>query len=658
MGRRAFGRIVSKDGNRSNHLEKGEEDMKIQLGLFVPLFAAIAFPSGAAPAQDEAARQSDKAARQAARAAEQAAFSSRSAEPGAWDAFPDGSSGRIEPFHGDDGTEIPAYIRKPAGEGPFPVVVLLHGGGASPDGFGAYVQAHLTYPTSKFIGQGWAVYAIEFRPDSSLLPVEWKDTIAAIEHAKQLPYIDSARIALMGSSHGGHVMTRVALRADVSCAVLAAPAVLNLLEIANDPVKLEEENNHVHIMLPGFISNLEKEFKAPIAEIVKNPSRFGFESPLVEMDKMETPVLLICGQNDANYHVIQPYGEKLKELGKTVQTYYPENGPHGFQVEHPLIPETEEAAARAVAFIRKNFRRNPIGAGAESARPAAPAKTPQYNQQLTWLDPNTSEPSGTHYGKLKSNLAKSEYSYLIYLPPTYESEPARRYPVIYWLHGGGGDQRVGAFFVEGMDNAIRAKRVPETLIVLVNGVGGSLYSDFIDGTKPVESVIIQELIPHIDQTYRTVGTRETRAIEGFSMGGFGALHLGFKYPSLFGSVTGISHAPIGPDVDPEFRSQKVWQYGPYQGNAEYFKDNDPFQLAEKNADILREGTRIRLIVGDGDKPQTVARTKELHDKLDGLNVRHTLITVPGVGHQCPRLYEKMGESEFSYYSEVFPVDAE
>ncbi|MCX7016696.1 MAG: alpha/beta fold hydrolase, partial [Candidatus Sumerlaeota bacterium] len=559
-------------------------------------------------------------------------------------------------FHGEDGMEIPAYIRKPAGDGPFPVIVLLHGGGASPDGQGAYKHGHLTYPTSQFLAEGWAVYAIEFRPDSNLLPVEWQDTIAAIEYAKELPYVDSSRVAVMGCSHGGHIMARVAARARVSCAVLAAPAVLNLLEIANDPVKLEEENAHVHKMLPGFVALLEKEFKAPIAEIVKNPKQFGYESPLAEMDKIETPVLLICGQNDDNYHVIQPYGEKLKELGKTVQTYYPENGPHGFQVEHPMIPETEEAAARAVAFIRKNFRKNPIGAGAESARPAAPVRTPQYNLKLEWLDLDTSEPSGTHYGKFRSELAKSEYSYLIYLPPTYESEPARRYPVIYWLHGGGGSQRTGSYFVDGMDQAIRAKKAPETIIVLVNGVDGSLYSDFIDGSKPVESVIIQELIPHIDQTYRTVGTRETRAIEGFSMGGFGALHLGFKYPRVFGSVTGISHAPIGPGI--EFRSSKVWQYGPYQGNVEYFKDNDPFQLAEKNTDLFREGTRIRLIVGTGDKPPTVARTKELHDTLDALSIHHTLITVPKVGHDCPKLYEKMGESEFSYYSEVFPVDAE
>jgi endo-1,4-beta-xylanase len=52
----------------------------------------------------------------------------------------------------------------------------------------------------------------------------------------------------------------------------------------------------------------------------------------------------------------------------------------------------------------------------------------------------------------------------------------------------------------------------------------------------VESVLVGDLIPHIDSTYRTIATRRYRAAEGFSMGGFGAAHLGFKYPEIFGAV--------------------------------------------------------------------------------------------------------------------------
>src|SRR5215469_15404987 len=78
-----------------------------------------------------------------------------------------------------------------------------------------------------------------------------------------------------------------------------------------------------------------------------------------------------------------------------------------------------------------------------------------------------------------------------------------------------------------------AGKAPEMIVVLVNGMVDSFYNASPDGKWPVESVIIKELIPHIDKTYRTIASREGRAIEGYSMGGYGAAHLGFKYPAVF-----------------------------------------------------------------------------------------------------------------------------
>src|SRR5579862_4871078 len=72
-----------------------------------------------------------------------------------------------------------------------------------------------------------------------------------------------------------------------------------------------------------------------------------------------------------------------------------------------------------------------------------------------WLDPDKTEPAGTHYRTFPSKLAGGEVSYLVYLPPTYETEPVARFPVVYWLHGLNGDQRSGAKFVEQLDLSIR-----------------------------------------------------------------------------------------------------------------------------------------------------------------------------------------------------------
>ena len=271
-----------------------------------------------------------------------------------------------------------------------------------------------------------------------------------------------------------------------------------------------------------------------------------------------------------------------------------------------------------------------------------------------WLDPVKDEPEGTHYRSFFSPTIQDDVSYLVYLPPDYETAKSRDYPVVYWLHGGGGNQRTGDNFVERLNDAICRGAAPAMIAVLVNGVGGSLFCDSIDGNKPVETVIVKDLIPHIDATYRTYGTSRMRAVEGFSMGGFGALHLAFKYPHLFGAATALAHAPIRPDSGWP-KVDRVWKTGPLAGNVEYFRKNDPFQLVEKNANSIRQGMRIRLIVGDADNPNTVARTREFYDKMTGLYLPCELIVIPGIKHSYMNLYEELGDKEFAFYKEVFAI---
>ncbi len=143
------------------------------------------------------------------------------------------------------------------------------------------------------------------------------------------------------------------------------------------------------------------------------------------------------------------------------------------------------------------------------------------DEEGAWLDPNRQEPAGTKYKAFKSFAIGEEYSYLIYLPPGYETAKDKRYPVLYWLHGSDGSQRTGSEFISFLDAAIKKKQAPEMIAVLVNGRGEQFWNDSFDGERPVESVIIKDLIPHIDQTYRTFAKREGRAVEGFSMGGYG-----------------------------------------------------------------------------------------------------------------------------------------
>lgn len=128
---------------------------------------------------------------------------------------------------------------------------------------------------------------------------------------------------------------------------------------------------------------------------------------------------------------------------------------------------------------------------------------------------------------------------ITYLPPSYDTETERRYPVIYLLHGGGGTPRS---FIEGnysglnikttMGNLIALHVVREMIIVMpdINGV----YRDFI----------LNDLIPYVDSHYRTFARRESRGIAGHSRGGFGTFTLATDHPELFGAMYGLSASTL------------------------------------------------------------------------------------------------------------------
>jgi alpha-L-fucosidase len=277
-------------------------------------------------------------------------------------------------------------------------------------------------------------------------------------------------------------------------------------------------------------------------------------------------------------------------------------------------------------------------------------QAPRPSPKASWLDADKSEPAGTHYRTFKSQLAGGEVSYLIYLPPTYETERAQRYPVVYWLHGLNGNQRAGATFVENLDAAVRTGKAPAMIVVLVNGMVDSFYNDSPDGKWPIESVIVKELIPHIDKTYRTVARRESRAVEGYSMGGFGVAHLGFKYPEMFGRVSIMAGAII--DYDDEVsRHDPIGIIQKMFGNDKaYFEANHPSTLVKKNADSIRGRTAVRIAVGDQDG--LLPRSQALHELLVQLKIEHEYEVVPGVGHNTKLFYKLLGERAFALYQKA------
>lgn len=133
----------------------------------------------------------------------------------------------------------------------------------------------------------------------------------------------------------------------------------------------------------------------------------------------------------------------------------------------------------------------------------------------------------------------------VYLPPSYDLEPLRRYPVVYLLHGIFDDYRVwlGHFGVPSIvDRLIAGDDAPEMIVVMPNGgnrYGGGFYRD-----SPVSgnwgSYIASDLVRYVDEHFRTLSRRGGRAVVGHSMGGYGAIHLAMTRPDVFSVVWAMS----------------------------------------------------------------------------------------------------------------------
>ncbi len=134
----------------------------------------------------------------------------------------------------------------------------------------------------------------------------------------------------------------------------------------------------------------------------------------------------------------------------------------------------------------------------------------------------------------------------IYLPPDYDA--ANSYPVLYLLHGFGSDYRFWQSIEDIkdiLDYMITMGEIEPMIVVMPNGYNdfaGSFYTNSVDSLYPAfgqfENYIINEVITFIDSAYSTDTTK--RAIAGISMGGYGAMKLGAKYPELFRAVAGFS----------------------------------------------------------------------------------------------------------------------
>ena len=135
-------------------------------------------------------------------------------------------------------------------------------------------------------------------------------------------------------------------------------------------------------------------------------------------------------------------------------------------------------------------------------------------------------------------LDGGQATFAILLPPDYAASD-KRYPVVYLLHGG--TQNHTAFPARAWFGREVSRR---EIIVVMPHVPQSTYQPR-RGTLLFRDFIVNDLLTYVDKNYRTVASREARAIAGLSMGGFGAVVTGLSHSELFGHVGAFSGAFAG-----------------------------------------------------------------------------------------------------------------
>lgn len=173
-----------------------------------------------------------------------------------------------------------------------------------------------------------------------------------------------------------------------------------------------------------------------------------------------------------------------------------------------------------------------------------------------------------------SRVLKREVSFKVLLPADY-ARAEKNYPVLYLLHGLGGNHRNWTDKTE----LVRRSENLELIIIMPDG-GNGWYSDSVsEPNEAYEKYVVEELIPFVEGKWRAKGLRETRFIAGLSMGGFGAIKFGLKRPDLFsmvGSFSGALDAPSRGEGNAFLRPSIMKVFGP--SGSERTKSDDLFVI--------------------------------------------------------------------------------
>jgi S-formylglutathione hydrolase FrmB len=237
--------------------------------------------------------------------------------------------------------------------------------------------------------------------------------------------------------------------------------------------------------------------------------------------------------------------------------------------------------------------------------------------------------------------------YCVLLPPSYDVEKTRRYPILYLLHGLGDNDQflIHSGGMNLVEDLWERHTIGEFLIV-TPAAGASFYINSRDGQRRYEDFFLQEFIPGVEKRYRVQPGRRSRGIAGISMGGYGALHIAFRHPQLFAAVGAHSAALI--EKLPNINAQNSRQISQLRVLGEAFgspfdvafwNQNDPLSIA-RTANLA--GLKIYFDCGTEDDYGFDSGAATLDKLLTSRHIPHEFHLYPG-GHN------------WSYFAEHLPA---
>ena len=221
------------------------------------------------------------------------------------------------------------------------------------------------------------------------------------------------------------------------------------------------------------------------------------------------------------------------------------------------------------------------------------------------------------------------------LPASYARNKKARYPVLYLLHGAYGNFR--DWLTQTPDRQLLHRLADQYNLIIVTPEGetASFYLDSpVNAASQFETYLTREVLPKIDQTYRTVADRRGRVIAGLSMGGHGALYLSARHPDLYAAAGSMSGAldlrSVNRRLSPEAAAQRAQLFAPVLGsetdNADRFVANSVVSLVD-----LMQRNNLPLLIDCGVDDGLLEINREVHRRLLYNHTAHDYTERPG-GH--------------------------